>query len=525
MPLTRPFDDPACRANVTAPDPRNADAPALEPAPVEVAAKYGSNLLRGSIWMIGLRWAMRMIGLVSTMILARLLAPDDFGLIAMVMLTYGLLETISYAGVDLALMRAGAESRAHFDTAWTVQIMQGLFIAACLVMAAPIVARYFNEPRAAEVMWWVAVRPLIDSMQNIGTVAFRKELDFAKEFRYTLYNKLLNFVVVVGLAFWLRNYWALVYGSIVASVAGLVISYVMHPYRPRLSLARIKDIWGFSQWLMISRIGSYLNRKCDEFVVGGYAGATAMGNYHVSNELATLPSSEIVMPVRRAMFPSLTKIAGRKDEFAAAVLSSFSGVAALCLFVSFCLLVTAPEVVAIVLGSKWADAAPLMKWMALFGGFSALVLVLEVPLWVAGKTNVSAAQTWLELVVIVPAALLAVQAWGAEGAAAARAGVSVAMVPVMMAFTARTGNVSFLQLAGALWRPLAAALVMAGVVHLLPLGTLGPALVVLVVKVLACLLLYPAVMFGLWFACGRPRSVEATAVDHVRAALARRRAA
>ena len=85
--------------------------------------------------MIGVRWAMRLVGLVSTIILARLLAPDDFGLIAMVMLTYGLLETISYAGVDLALMRPGITGRDYYDTAWTVGIMQGMFMTVCLMLA------------------------------------------------------------------------------------------------------------------------------------------------------------------------------------------------------------------------------------------------------------------------------------------------------------------------------------------------------------------------------------------------------
>jgi PST family polysaccharide transporter len=207
------------------------------------------------------------------------------------------------------------------------------------------------------------------------------------------------------------------------------------------------------------------------------------------------------------------------------VLSSFSAVSAICLFVSFSLLVTAPEVVSVVLGDKWSAAVPLMKWMALFGGFSALVLVLEVPLWVAGKTNLSAAQSWLELAVILPATLWAVQAYGAEGTAAARAGVSILMVPVMMVFTARSGGVSLRQLAGALWRPLVAALAMAAVVHVLPLTGLDPALLRLALKLAACALLYPLVLLLLWLAFGRPKSVEATIVEMVRSMLARRRAA
>ena len=130
----------------------------------------------------------------------------------------------------------------------------------------------------------------------------------------------------------------------------------------------------------------------------------------------------------------------------------------------------------------------------------------------------------MRLAVIVPATLIAVQSYGAEGAAAARAGVSVLMVPVMMVFTARTGNVSFGQLTGALWRPLAAAVVMAAVVHLLPLAAVGPTFVRLVLKLALCGVLYPAVLMLLWLASGRPQSVEATLVTQVRGLLARRRA-
>ena len=481
---------------------------------------FGKHLLLGSAWMIGARWATRLIGLVSTMILARLLAPEDFGLIAMVMLAYGLLETISYAGVDLALMRAGADSREHYDTAWTVQIMQGCFIAALMLLASPYIAAYFSEPRLVQVIYFVAPRAVIDCLQNIGVVAFRKELDFAKEFRFTLYNKLLNFCFVIAAALWFQNYWALVLGALTASIIGVVTSYVMHPYRPRLSLARITEIWSFSQWLIISRIGSFLNRKCDEFIVGGAVGTTAMGNYHVAGELATLPSIELVMPIRRAMFPSLAKMMGQPQAFGEAVLSSFSAIAAMCLFVGFCLMAVAPEFVAVVLGQRWLGAVPIIEWLSLFGCFSALVLVLEVPLWVSGKTRISAAQTWFELALVAPLTWFAVKGFGVEGAAAARAAVALLMVPLMMVLTARTGSVSFLQLAGALWRPLLAALAMSGLVLSVPL-LLGSALLTLVVKGALCFAIYPVVLGGLWVLAGRPPGFETAAAVQLNKVLRR----
>ena len=477
--------------------------------------QFGRQLLRGSVWMIASRWAMRLIGLVSTMILARLLTPEDFGLIAMVMLAYGLLETISYAGVDLALMRPGADTREHYDTAWTVQILQGLFIAALMLLAAPFVAAYFSEPRLIALIWFIAPRAIVDSLQNIGVVAFRKELDFAKEFRFTLYNKLLNFVFVIAAALWFRNYWALVLGALTASCIGLVTSYVMHPYRPRLSLAKLGEIWGFSQWLMLSRVGAFFNRKVDSLLVGGMVGTTAMGNYHVASELATLPSSELVMPIRRAMFPNLAKITDQKQEFSAAVLSSFSAIAAMCLFVGFCLMSVAPEFVAVVLGQRWMGAVPIIQWLSLFGAFSALVLVLEVPLWVVGKTNMSAAQTWFELAIILPLTWLAVRGWGVEGAAVARAGVSVLMVPIMMLLTARYCNVGFGPLAAALWRPLLAALAMAAVASQVP-HLLNSALVTLLVKGALCFVLYPLLLLGLWVVAGRPAGFEPGALAQLK---------
>lgn len=471
------------------------------------------QLLSGSLWMIGARWAMRLIGLVSTMILARLLAPADFGLVAMVMIAYGLFETVAYAGVDLALMRVQTDSREHFDTAWTIQLLQGLFVACAVVLAAPLAARYFGEPRIDEVMLVVAAKAVVDGAQNIGVVHFRKELDFAREFRFNLYAKLGSFLIVIAAALWWRNYWALVAGSLAGSVVTVGLSYAMHPYRPRLSLARARDLWGFSQWLLLSRIGSYLNRKCDTFIVGGAVGSTAMGTYHVATELATLPSNELVMPIRRALFPNLARIADDRAAFRRAVADSFSAVAVVCLGVSVVLWALAPQFVHVLLGSQWDAAVPVVAAMAIYGGASSLILVLEVPLWVAGRTSLSAAQAWIELAVLAPLTVWAVRVGGVEGAAQVRAGLSVAMVPLMMAFSVRAGNLGWSPLLRAAWRPVVAAAGVAALVLMLPSTWAWPALVVLVVKGALLLLLFLAFVMALWALAGRPPGFEAATLD------------
>ena len=489
--------------------------PALSPG------GHGGQLLRGSLWMLAARWSMRMIGLVSTLILARLLAPEDFGLVAMVMLAYGLLETLSYAGVDLALLRGSADTRDHYDTAWTIQILQGLFIAAVLLAASPLIAAYFAEPRVTALIGWVALRAVIDGTQNIGIVAFRKELDFAKEFRFTLYTKVASVLLVVAAAAWLRSYWALIIGYLMASIASVVISYTMHPFRPRLSFRRARELWSFSQWLMISRVGSFLNRKVDEFIVGGQAGTAAMGSYHVASDLATLPTNEVVMPIRRAMFPTLAAMEQHPTAFREAVLESFSVVAAICLFAGVALAAAAPELIAVILGSKWTGAVPIFRWLALFGAASAIVLVLEVPIWVSGRTGMSALQSWVELAAITPLAWLAVVRYGVEGAAWARVAVGLAMVPLMMALATRVVGIGFGQWFREMWRPLAAACVMGVAVERCS-ALEAHALLVLAIKFAVAGSVYGAALLALWVLAGRPAGMERQALAFARAHLPRR---
>lgn len=462
--------------------------------------------------MIGARWAMRLVGLTSTIILARLLAPDDFGVIAIAGIVVGLLETVAYAGVDLALMRPGADTREHYDTAWTIQLIQGAMIAGILLLVAPWVSPFFSEPRATAVIQALALRPLIMGFQNIGIVAFRKDLNFAKDFRFTLYTKLLNFSVVVGAAFWLQNYWALVIGLTGSSLIDLMLSYVMHPYRPRPCLARVRELWGFSQWLIISRVGLFLNRKTDELVVGRLLGTSAMGGYHVASELATMPSAELVMPMRRAMFPTLAKISQDRAEMEKLFCLSLSTIAVLVCSVGFGLMSVAPELVPIILGDKWLSAIATMRWLALYGAFSSLILTLEMPLWITGQTRLSAAQTWLELALLVPVAYFAARANGIEGAAMARLGISALILPIMMVFVARSCSIGLGKLYGAIWRPLTAGLVMAGILSLITQSAVGPLALVLALKILAGIAVFPCVVLLLWLVSGRSDGIEMEAV-------------
>lgn len=461
-----------------------------------------------------MRWALRLTGLISTAILARLLLPADFGIVAMAAVFAGLLDTAAYTGVDLALIRAGENTPERMNSAWSIQLIQAWAVALLILAVSPLAVAYFHEPRVATVMFWLAAKSVIDGLQNIGIVEFRKELNFSKEFRFNLYGKLLNLAIVIGAAFYFRNYLALVIGLVSSSAMSVVLSYVMHPYRPRWSLAEARHLWSFSNWLLVSRVGSFLSRKADEFIVGGAVGSAALGNYHIATEIATMPTTELVMPMRRALFPTLSTLQQDPTAFRSATLHTFGGLAAVCFLLGFGLFATAREAVALVLGPQWQAAVPLIQWLAIYGAFTGLASILEVPMWVNGKTHVSAIQSWVELAGLVPLLIVAVHWRGIEGAAMSRAAIAAAVLPMMLWLASRVCPISFGDLVRALWRPLASGILMILCLGALPL--FASTVLSLIIKTTLGAFVYILSLTALWWVSGQSKGIESAILERAR---------
>ena len=328
----------------------------------------GRALAHGSAWMVGLRWAMRGLGLLSTFILARLLTPADFGLVAMAMLVVGLVEVFGQAGQQLALIRIPDPVRADYDAAWTLGILIGFSVALVLWAISPLAALYFHEPRAGWLIRLLALRPFLTSLDNIGVVAFRKELRFGREFGFQLAQRLAQIAVTIGCAVWLRDERALVAGLIGGPAIGIVLSYALHPYRPLLSLARVRGLLAFSGWMLLVNVAQYVHDKADEFVVGGVASAGAMGRYSVAADAATAPTIEVVLPATRALFPVFARLGDDRAAVRAAYLDVFSAATLISVATGLGMALVAGDFVRVALGEQWIAAIPLVRLLAIAGG-------------------------------------------------------------------------------------------------------------------------------------------------------------
>lgn len=430
----------------------------------EATQSLDRRMAKGAVWTISTRIGVRLLGIVSMVVLARLLVPDDFGLVGLANMVVGILAVLTALGFDVVLIQNQQAERAHYDTVWTLTVIRNAAIAVFVVVFAPAVAAFFEEPRLAEVLYWLALGTLIAGFGSVATVNFRKDLTFHKDFIFMVGAKLGMVMVSLPLAFLWRDYRALIAGTLAATVVSLLLGYAMAPYRPRFTLQRWREIMDFSKWLLLNNVIGFVYRSGDGLVIGKMIGTQALGLYSMANEIASLASAELLAPIRRALLPGYSKISDDPDALA----KSFTNVFALALLfvapMAAGIGLVADPLVRLALGDKWLEAIPLIQVLAVHGLISVL-MAGSGPIYLAvGKPHLRTLVTTAGLVCLLPALYLGISQAGIVGAAWAvvvARGATVTVDLVMILRLLRLPPWRLLQVA---WRSLLGVAVMAAVV-------------------------------------------------------------
>ncbi|MGZ8215955.1 lipopolysaccharide biosynthesis protein [Methylomagnum sp.] len=416
---------------------------------------------RGAVLSVTMRWTDRLIGVISTLILARLLVPADFGVTAMASVVVGLIDTLLDLGVNMALIQNRNASRADFDTAWTLRLLQAILAAALIGGGAPLAADYFHDERVTDVMRVMAVSVLVGGLDNIGVVAFQKNMEFGRDFRFFFLRRLAGFTVTLSLAFLLRSYWAMALGSLSGRIVGLGLSYWLHDFRPRLSLARFGALWSFSQWVLVRNLGHYSLTQLDKFLVGSRTNTTLLGGYSLADEVAAMPTGEVLAPLGRVLFPNFVQ-AAHDAERLRWMFSRALGVQTLvALPAGVGLAAVAPDAILLLLGEQWLTIIPLVQILALMNVFGALSHSGIHLLLALGKVRLQAIFTWVQLALLAGATLMVFPAADAEGIALIRLGIAAfGMIFFFGLVLYNVPAVRFTDYLAHSWRPLLATALM-----------------------------------------------------------------
>lgn len=349
-----------------------ADRPEVPP-PAPPEHGLAAKTMIGAAWLLAWRAISRCLGLVSTLVLARILVPADFGVVAMATTFAAAVDALSELGLQDALVRRVGEDRRLFNTAFTLQAGRALVTAAVVAGAAPWVGWWFGEPRLVPVLFVLAAASLLSGVENVGIAEFRRAMRFDMQFRLLFVPRLLQVAVTIPAAIMLQSYWALLIGIVVSKLARTVMTYVVHPYRPCLGLTGWRELAGFSFWIWASCAASLVWDRLDPFVLGPVIGPAQLGVYLLALELATLPISEVIAPVADALFAgfaSAQKRGQNSTHHAPLVATTL-----VMLLVPLVITISCASgyVVAALLGPKWIAAdvlVAIMAWLCLFSPFS-----------------------------------------------------------------------------------------------------------------------------------------------------------
>lgn len=482
-----------------------------------------NSIAKGAALMVLFKLIERSLGFISTLILARLLVPGDFGLMAMATSFIALIELIGAFGFDISLIRMERPERAHFDSAWTLNVAVGALVALLMVAAAIPLAHFYSEPRLPAVVCVLAVGSVVSSLENIGIVEFRRKLEFGREFRFQLAKKLAAFSVTVPLAFLLRNYWALVAGMLVGRVASSAWSYAIHPYRPRLSLAAARDLFGFSKWLLITNALYFLKERGSDFIVGRISGRTALGLFTVGYEIANLPTTELVAPINRAVFPGYARIAGDLGALRTGFLEVIGLVTLCAVPAGIGIAAVAPLACAVLLGPKWLEAIPIIEIVAIHGAVTALQSNVFAVYLALGRPDLPTRITAGYVAVLLTLTILLTASQGIRGTALACLITAAVFAPINYAVLLRMLRISIGRLAEVMWRPVLSSCVMYAVARTSADALVAhvPAFIALMGAVAAGAAAYLLCVLLLWRIAGLPAGSESMVLQRARSVVHR----
>lgn len=471
------------------------------------------RLIKGSMWLSLSRAVVNGLSTLSIFVLAWYLAPSDFGLVALATTILMIVTSVTDLSLTQALIRHKAPTESHFSTAWTLNATRGLLL--CLLFAAcayPASALY-EEPRLFDVMLALGLSLLMGGLTNPRLVMLQRQLIFWQEFVLSVSQKLTGFVAAVAIAMIYHSYWALVIGTLVSQATMIIVSYLVLPFRPRITFRHMRELFSFSAWLTAGQIVNTLNWRFDYLLIGKVLGGTPLGYYTVGSNLARIPTREATVPLTQAIYPSFSSLQDDPPRLAAAYQRVQALVAAVALPAGIGVAVIADPLVRLALGEKWAPIVFIIEALASVYALQTLGSLVQ-PLGMAKNENkLLFIRDTQMLFVRVPIIFAGLMLWGLQGVILGRVLTGLLGALVNMMLVRRLIGVSVGKQLWANARALISAVVMAAGVmlasrYLPPAADRGALVVELMILVALGVLLYCGSTFLLWILMKRPAGPE-----------------
>jgi len=359
--------------------------------------------VRGGFWVFVLRISQQLFRLGRLIILARILAPYDFGLMGIALLTVAILETFSQPGFQAALIQKKEEITPYLDIAWTVLVLRGFILFIILYLVAPYVELFFKVDGAKVIIQVIGFSFFLRAFSNIGIVHFQKELEFNKQFIYQFSGTLVDFIVSISAAFILKSVWALIFGLLAGEFTRFIVSYWISSWRPRfrLELEKLGELFSFGKWVLGSSILIFLITQGDDAFVGKLLGVTMLGFYQMAYRISNLPATEITHVISQVTFPIYSKLQDNISRLRDVYLKVLQVTAFLSFPIAGLIFILASDFTKVFLGEKWLPMVPSMRVLCIFGLIRSLGATAGPLFHGIGRPKILTNLTFIQLLILM----------------------------------------------------------------------------------------------------------------------------
>lgn len=332
-----------------------------------LASRVGSAL----VWRFLELGGVKLIFLLRVFVVSRLLGPGEFGLFAVSLVALDFLLKITDFGMVPALVQRPGAERRHFDAAWTVGLLRAGFVGLVVFLAAPLIAELFKEPRAADLVRVLAFRPLLDAGASIGVAELTRQLRFRSLACIQIADAVVNTALSIALVKPL-GVWALVVGPLAGALTALVVSYLVAPHRPRLSLdtGAMLPLLRYGRWIFARAVIAPLGTLILQLAISRQLGVAELGLYALACKLAFLPTEVASGVVGAVAFPLYARLQDNLDQATRSFQLILTSMLAVLLPGALLIFVLAPALVDHVLGPRWQGTVPVIRvlvWVNVVG--------------------------------------------------------------------------------------------------------------------------------------------------------------
>lgn len=330
----------------------------------------GARVRAGLGWKAASQTTIQVTRVATTILLARLLAPSDFGLAGMVLVFSGLIQLFADVGFSASLIQFKHVSEEDCSTAFWTGLAVGTTLFVASVVAAPAIANFYHEPQLRWMFVAVTSGFVLEALIVTQSSLLWRRMEFRAIEVRLIFATLVSTAVGIGAAIAGLGAWSLILQVNGFAVTSVIAIWVLSPWKPHFLYSRdsLKRMMGFSSNVFVSRFLTWGDRNADNLLVGRFLGSSALGIYSLGYSVILMPFGRLVQPLQNVTVPALASLQGNLPRMRHVWLRSLRVMSSILFPALAGFIVVCPDLVPLVFGQRWVDAVPVMQilaWVAL----------------------------------------------------------------------------------------------------------------------------------------------------------------